>query len=327
MLTHRSSRPRGEGGSSRRRVEGTSHRQSPPRRGPLPAAEQVALAVRGHRNGCAVSRARLVEANVGLVMSIARRFHCRALAFDDLVSEGMVGLIQAIDQFDPSRGVRFGSFAARVIERSIQRAVGEASGPVRLPPKARRLVARWRRAANRFQMIHGTPAEPRDLAPELGVSIEAARTLEHTDAALSGCRVPAESAVPDGAGNAGAPGRPAASRNPAADGSRAELIERVRAAIDHLDARSGAIVRMVFGLTGSPALSPRVIAEQTGLSVERVRHILERALHALRNAAEPGSDAPTRGEAVGTATRPRPGGSKAVEGSSNSGEEPFRAAA
>ncbi len=280
MFTHE---PKRRGPQTGARLSVSTHART----GPVPAAEQVALAIRARRHGCPVARDRLVQANVGLVMSIAGRFRCRALAFEDLVSEGMVGLIQAIDLFDPTRGVRFGSFAARLIERSIQRAMGEASGVVRMPPKARRLMARWRRAAHRYRMVNGMPAEPRDLADELGVSVQTARTLEHTDAALSACPVPAEAAGTDSASDAVAADRATTLPAPAADGSRAELLERVRAAIDRLDPRASAVVRMAFGLAGAPSLSPRVIAEQTGMSVERVRHVLGRALGNLRNAAEP----------------------------------------
>lgn len=254
----------------------------PLRPGVLPPEEQLALAALAKQNGCVKSRARLVQANIGLVASIARRFRCRSLAFEDLVSEGMIGLVRAIDEFDPSRCVRFASFAARLIERSIQHAVGEASGPVRLPPKARRLMARWRRASHRYEMLNGMPAEPTDLAPELGVSVRAARSLETAEAMISGGSLPPDAigAHPDGSR--------AGSSTSHADGSAAELIERVRAGIDQLDPCAASIVRMTFGLSGSPQLPLRAIADQTGLSVERVRHTLSRALGSLRRTAGSG---------------------------------------
>ena len=83
-------------------------------------------------------------------------------------------------------------------------------------------------------MVNGMPAEPRDLADELGVSVQTARTLEHTDAALSACPVPAEAAGTDSPSNAIITDRATTLPAPAADGSRAELMDRVRAAIDRL---------------------------------------------------------------------------------------------
>ncbi len=271
------------------------------RTGPLPAEEQLALAALARDNGCVHSRAKLVQANIGLVASIARRFRCRSLTFEDLVSEGMIGLVRAIDEFNPARCVRFASFAARLIERSIQHAVGEASGPVRLPPKARRLMARWRRAAHRFEMLHGLPAEPTDLAPELGVSLRAARSLEVADAVISGGTVQADAI--------GTPGADNLATGSSADGSNAELIERIRAGIDRLDPCSAAVVRMTFGLSGAPQLPLRAIAEQTGLSVERVRYTLSRALATLRGAASR-PDVPGR-HAAGAEGRDQHGGDEA----------------
>src|SRR5438067_13874927 len=108
--------------------------------------EEVSLARRVH-SGDLEARQRMVEANLRLVISIAKRYRCRGLSFEDLVQEGIIGLIAAIVRFDPDRGYRFSTYATHWIRQAIGRAIDNHSRLIRLPSHASdalRRVARVR---------------------------------------------------------------------------------------------------------------------------------------------------------------------------------------
>ncbi len=233
--------------------------------------EQTALVERAQQ-GDRVARDRLIEGSMRLVVSIAHRLNGRGVALEDLISEGTLGLIHAIDRFDGARGVRFTTFAARNIQHSMQRAIGESLGVVRLPPKMRRLLARWARESHRFRVQNGRPADPRVLAQLMGMPGHALARLERA-------RVVQMGSNGDGAGVDGAS---------QGDGRRGEwegeAIARVRSALERLEASQAAVVRLHFGLSGARQMPLKDVARVMGMSVSRARHELAAALGELRRA-------------------------------------------
>jgi RNA polymerase sigma factor (sigma-70 family) len=225
----------------------------------------------------AVTRQGLIEAHMGLVVSIARRYAGRGLPLEDLISEGVLGLIYAIDRFEPVRGVKFTTFAGKLIQYSIQRAIGESAGLVRLPPKARRMVARWVRAAHQYRMMHGRPADPAFLAAELGIPVHLVREVEDAktvqwingDGAADNLPHSARPAddrwLPDGGASSGG-----------------ESFAGLREAIEGLGAVRATVVRLHFGLTGARPMPLREVAREMGMSLARARFEFDMALVLLR---------------------------------------------
>lgn len=269
------------------RITGRKERLSSSGEARLSQQEMVELALRA-QSGDLEARNRLVMGSMHLVWTAAHRFAGRGLPADDLVSEGILGIIDAIERFDPARGAKYGTFAARLIQHSMQRALGESMGVARLPPKARRLVARWARESQRFKMVHGRAAEPAVLARALGVPahllifIEQARVLqvvvqsESTDRGTS---------PGDGWDGHAADGRDG--RREAAPAAR-EVVARLREALDGLEPSRAMVIRLHFGLSGARPIPLREVARSLGMSTPRARRCLAEGMRELRRALEPG---------------------------------------
>src|SRR3954451_14776173 len=121
----------------------------------LTQAEEIRLA-RRIEHGDRSARATIIESNLGFVRAIARAFRGSSLPFDDLVQEGPVGLIQAVERFDHRRGVRFSTYAAWWIRRAILDAI-DNSHVIRTPAQARRQLISVRRAEDELARMHTGP--------------------------------------------------------------------------------------------------------------------------------------------------------------------------
>ncbi|MCG9894358.1 MAG: RNA polymerase sigma factor RpoD/SigA [Fimbriimonadaceae bacterium] len=120
----------------------------------LGAAEEAALA-RAARDGCQDSRRRLVESNMRLVINIARTYHSKTVPLEDLIQEGAIGLMQAVERFDPDRGFRFSTYATHWIRQAIGRAIDNKAKTIRLP-------------AHISQTLRKVERTKQELAKELG---------------------------------------------------------------------------------------------------------------------------------------------------------------
>lgn len=146
-------------------------------------------------------RNRLVEAHLGFGIHVARRYANRGVAEDDLRQVAMLALVKAVDRFDPSRGVAFSTFAGRTIEGEIKRHFRDASWSVRVPRSAKELHLAVRRATDDLTQRLGRSPTPREVAEELGVSLDdvvtamtasAAHSPESIDTSASGDDAPTD---------------------------------------------------------------------------------------------------------------------------------------
>src|SRR5229473_6550955 len=133
----------------------------------LSAPEEADLAVRA-RAGDDKARQLMMEANIRLVMSIARRYTCRSMAFEDLVQEGIIGLLEAINKFDVSRGNRFSTYATYWIRQAIVRSIEKQDRLIRLPIYGCDATRKLERAQRAFVDRQGRQPTLEELAQETG---------------------------------------------------------------------------------------------------------------------------------------------------------------
>jgi RNA polymerase primary sigma factor len=249
----------------------------------LTQAEEIRLA-RRIEHGDRSAKERMIESNLGLVRVIARTFRGTSLPFDDLVQDGTVGLIQAVERFDHRRGVRFSTYAAWWIRRAILDAI-DNSHVIRTPAKARRQLAAVRRAEDKLARTHTGPASDADISAQTGLSASSVRSLR------TAARVTASLDQP--VGEDARPRLELVTDQSAVDPSQ-NLIEHenrneVNAMLRLLPPRHREVVVRRFGLSGAPVQSHAEIAEWLGVGEERSRQLEREALHRLRSTAQTGS--------------------------------------
>jgi RNA polymerase sigma factor (sigma-70 family) len=267
----------------------------PRRRGRLPAAREREL-VLAAREGGAEERDQLVEAFLPLIASIARTYRTsRGIDRDELMQDGVVGLLRALERYDPEQGTPFWAYASWWVRQAMQQLVSELAGPVVLSDRALRQLARIKDVQRRHAQANGTEPSLREIAAETGLPGEQVGRL----IAAQGNARALES--PAGGDDDSASTLRDLVADPRAEDEFERVPRRVAAArlpglLDRLNERERKIIRARYGLDGREH-TLREIAEDLGVSAERVRQIEAAAMRKLR-------------EAVGS---PRRGPSKPVD--------------
>ena len=248
----------------------------------LPHEELLAVSTRA-RAGDENARKRMILANLRLVVHIARPYRNRGLPFLDLIEEGNMGLIHAVDRFDPERGVRFSTYAAMWIRQAILRGLADQSRAVRIPVQMFQQVNRFVRAERVVRARLGRDARIEEIAAELEISQPRAERLR---ALVAGMRSLDEHEGVD-----------AFEQLSAEDlGGEVTSVERlVELQLEHekidrllrsLSQREEQMIRIRYGFHDGIARSLQETGEHFGISRERVRQIESRALDKLRHAIE-----------------------------------------
>ena len=250
--------------------------------------------VHAAKNGDGAAKARLIEAFLPLIASVARIYRSsQAVDRIELMQEGVVGLLRALECYDPTRGTPFGSYASWWVRQAMQRLVAELTRPVVLSDRALRQLARVSDAHRAQLQARGREPSPAELAAATGL------TREQVENLIAAERAPRALEEPVGGeeGRVGALGDLLA--DPVAEDEYERVIsqleiEELRGLLSGLSDRERAILRARYGLDG-PEQTLREIGSAEGLSAERVRQIEQRALGKLRAAAA--SPAPVDGSA------------------------------
>lgn len=231
----------------------------------------LAMAEQGRR-----ASERMVCANLRLVVTLARRYVGRGNELADLVQDGNLGLIKAVDRFDPTRGYRFSTYAAWWIRQSITRGIADRGRTIRLPVHAHELVIRLRWLEVVAWQETGQPPTEHELAQRAGVPVERVRELFRADADLASLDVSRTEGGEDLSSLVADPD--------AVDPAQATLLalasEQLRRALAGLEERERRVLELRFGLTGTPCTLQQ-IGHELGVTRERIRQLEQRALRQL----------------------------------------------
>jgi RNA polymerase primary sigma factor len=225
------------------------------------------------------AREHMVKANLRLVVNIARGYLGKGLCLEDLIEEGNLGLMRAVEGYDPSLETRFSTYASYWIKQSIRRSVMNNGKPIRLPAYMVSLLAKWKRVNNVLSERLGRPPTPEEVGKVLRLSKKKVGIVAK---AIQVNNLTPHSEHPDDDGFA-LDDVLTDERSKAPDALLIESddLERIFTELDELDEREATVIRMRFGLEPYTPMTLREVGEQLNLTRERVRQLESLALAKL----------------------------------------------
>src|SRR5215208_1366123 len=243
----------------------------------LTHADEIRLA-KGIARGCKRSKDRLVEANLRLVVSIAKKYRNRGVSFLDLIQEGNLGLIRAAEKFDHSKGYKFSTYATWWIRQAITRAIADKGRTIRIPVHMVEKVNKYHRTHRRMIQILGREPSEEEIALELGVFVAEIQRLQE----ISQRSISLATPVGDDSSELGDFLEDAGSVTPTDAVSESLLKAHLREALDELPERERQIIELRFGMKDDRPRTLEEVGREFDITRERVRQIQMKTLNLLR---------------------------------------------
>ena len=248
----------------------------------LTPAQEVELAAK-IRRGSAAAREHMIKANLRLVVKIARDYDGLGLPLLDLINEGNIGLMKAVERFDPAKGAKFSTYSSWWIKQSMRRAIANQSKTIRLPSHVVDKLSVMRRASLKLQEILGREPSNEELAAEIGMPARKVGRLREASIRPASLDMPIgdddssrlADLVPD-----------ERSVSPYQSLEDQTMLDLLREMVAKLEQREERILRFRFGLDGGPERTLEEVGKRFGVTRERIRQLQNVALLKLRRMIE-----------------------------------------
>jgi RNA polymerase primary sigma factor len=247
----------------------------------LLSAEEEQMLARQIANGDAAARDRMVRANLRLVVNISRSYVGKGLALQDLIEEGNLGLLRAVEGFDPEMGTRFSTYASYWIKQSIKRALINSAKTIRIPAYMVELLSKWRRATARLSEELGRMPTQEEVARVLGLP---KKKLPIIKKAIQIHNATPQSDQSDTGWSLGEMVMDERLKSPDEELLDHDVMKTALELLSTLDAREATVLKMRFGLGDTAPHTLKEIGAELGLTRERVRQIETEALNRLQHA-------------------------------------------
>jgi RNA polymerase primary sigma factor len=249
----------------------------------LTVEDEIRLAKRIKR-GDKAAREHMIKANLRLVVKIAREYEDYGLPLLDLINEGNIGLMKAVERFDPAKGAKLSTYAAWWIKQSIKRALANQGKTIRLPVHLVDKIARMRRTALKLQDEFGREPTDEELGEELGISAAKVAMMRSAGIRPASLDAPlSDDADASRLGDVVPDEKMDTAYQELEDKTRHSL---VRELLKTLDPRELTILRYRFGLDGDEERTLEEVGQQFGITRERIRQLQNAALNKLRRRIE-----------------------------------------
>jgi RNA polymerase primary sigma factor len=246
---------------------------------PLLTPEEEVKLARRIKKGDAAAREHMIKANLRLVVKIARDYENYGLPLLDLISEGNIGLMKAVERFDPTKGAKLSTYAAWWIKQAIKRALADQGKTIRLPVHVVDKLFHIRKAEARLVELLGREPTDQEIADETGLRSDQVRDYRKASVAPTSLDAKLGDDDTNRVADIVADPNAAAPYQQAVEESDNEILSEV---INTLSPREQTILKLRFGLSGDDEKTLEEVGEQFGVTRERIRQIQDEALKKLR---------------------------------------------